>query len=147
MLNSEKLFLQALKYYDVKEVEGIGVNQLIASWISWAMPWVKSEEDIDSRYAWCAIFISKMMNEIDLLPNSTPIIRARKFAEIGTETNTPVRGDIIVLSRGVANGHVALLDQVLPNGKYRLYGGNQQNKVGYNIFNPDRVISKRTLNV
>lgn len=147
MFNSDLLYNQALKYVGTSEVEGIGVNELIKSWVAWAMPWVKNELDIDSRYAWCAIFISKMMSEINLLPNQKPIVAARKFITIGNEIINPKRGDLIILDRGIGKGHIGLFDQVLINGKYRLLGGNQANKVGFNDFNPNRILAKRTLNV
>ena len=48
MTNSEKLYNQALKYLGVTEINGIASNKVIASWVAWAMPWVKNEPDLDS---------------------------------------------------------------------------------------------------
>ena len=146
MLNSDLLYQQALKYVGISEIDGIDTNPIIDDWIKWAMPWVRNEKDLDSRYAWCAIFLSRMLYEINLLPFNEPIIAARKFITVGYEVENPKQGDIIILERGPGKGHIGILDKILPNGKYRLLGGNQQNKVGFNDFDPKRIISKRTVN-
>lgn len=145
MNNSDRLFEQALRYEGVSEINGISTNQVIKSWIAWAMPWVKNEPDLDSRYAWCAIFISKMLDEIGLLPDHKPIVAARKFLDIGVCMDTPKRGDLVILERGLYKGHVTIFNKFLDDGYFEGLGGNQANKVGLNRFPLKRVLGFRSL--
>jgi uncharacterized protein (TIGR02594 family) len=145
MTNSEKLYNQALKYLGVTEINGIASNKIISSWVAWAMPYVKNESDLDSRYAWCAIFISKMMDEIGLLENNKPIVAARKFLDIGTCIDIPKSGDLVILERGLYKGHITIFNKFLENGYFEGLGGNQANKVGLNRYSIKRVLGYRSL--
>lgn len=145
MTNSDRLFEQAMRYFEVSEINGVASNKVISSWIAWAMPWVKLEQDLDSRYAWCAIFISKMMDEIGLLPNHKPIVAARKFLDVGTCIDVPKQGDLVILERGLYKGHVTIFNKFLDNGYFEGLGGNQANKVGLNRFPLKRVLGFRSL--
>ena len=145
MTNSEKLYNQALKYLGVTEINGIASNKVIVSWVAWAMPWVKNEPDLDSRYAWCAIFISKMMDEIGLLPNHRPIVAARKFLDVGTCVDEPKQGDLVILERGLYKGHITIYNKPLEGGYFEGLGGNQANKVGLNKFANNRILGFRSL--
>lgn len=140
MTNQEKIFQEALLYKGVKEVDGIGVNEMIKSWITWAMPWTENEADVDSKYAWCAIFPSRIMFDLRLLPKNKPIIRALDYLKIGKKINEPVKGCFAVLDRGKGKGQVTFFCKFTKDGYFQGFGGNQQNKIGYNEFDVKRVL-------
>jgi uncharacterized protein (TIGR02594 family) len=75
--------------------------------------------------AWCAAFVNAVLATNGL--KGTGSMAARSFLNYGTETNSPQKGDIVVLSRGPdpTKGHVGFFEGFDKNGNVRVLGGNQ----------------------
>lgn len=106
------------------------------------------------RTEWCAAFVNAVL-EIDNIPNLNdqtkyPPLMARSFLYWGERVD-PVdiqRGDVVVFPRGTQGwqGHVGFYTETqVHNGKayWIILGGNQQNKVRYDMFDPARAIGVR----
>jgi len=145
MNNNKEILKEIQKFIGQAEDPGEGSNKWIESLIIEAMPWVKNEKDIDSRYAWCAIFAWKILSNLNLYKGK-PIVRARDFLKLGANLKDPEIGALVVLWRGSRNGakgHVGWVTGIKP-GYIRIVGGNQMNKVGENWFSQERVLEYRT---
>jgi len=133
-------------YYGVSEVEGSQSNAKILKIIKWAMNWVKD----DSKAAWCAIFLSWVINEVNLWNWKTemePIKLARRFDQVGIEVDKPIMGDIVIFWRGKKNGwkgHVGIFIRQEGDLIYTL-GGNQNNQINIRGYSANRVIEYRRL--
>ncbi len=72
---------------------------------------------------------------------------ARSFLHWGTVvTKDDVkRGDIVVFPRGTSEweGHVGFYYGKVQDGRWIILGGNQNNKVQYDLYNPDTVLGVR----
>lgn len=98
------------------------------------------------RIEWCAAFVNSVleMNGIE----GTDSLLARSFLNWGNEVDQPKEGDIVVLPRGRSawQGHVAFFagETTINNVSYYvLLGGNQENKVTYDLFKKSKVLSVR----
>jgi uncharacterized protein (TIGR02594 family) len=76
------------------------------------------------KSAWCAAFINAVLSSQGV--KGTGSNAASSFLNFGTATNTPQKGDIVVLKSGQsASGmHVGLFDSAA-NGRVNVTGGNQ----------------------
>jgi uncharacterized protein (TIGR02594 family) len=84
-----------------------------------------SGQHIDpEKSAWCAAFINAVLSSQGI--TGTGSNAARSFLNFGTATNTPQKGDIVVLrSPGAPSGaHVGLFDSS-QGGRVNVLGGNQ----------------------
>lgn len=100
----------------------------------------------DDETSWCSSFVNWTMEQAGI--RGTDSAAARSWLNWGESVpinSASVRpGDVIVFPRGnnPAQGHVAIVDEVLANGRVRVVGGNQSNGEGQ----PDGVTeSVRTL--
>lgn len=97
--------------------------------------------------AWCAAFVNAVLATNGL--KGTGSMAARSFLNYGTATNSPQKGDIVVLSRGgdASKGHVGFFEGFDKNGNVRVLGGNQgkagQGAVGEATFNRSAVLGYR----
>jgi uncharacterized protein (TIGR02594 family) len=83
---------------------------------------VKSDE-----VPWCAAFVGACLADAGL--PTTNSLMARSYLKYGTELDAPQVGCIAVLKRGQPpSGHVGFVTG-WDNGRIRLLGGNQSNKV------------------
>jgi uncharacterized protein (TIGR02594 family) len=106
------------------------------------------------RTEWCAAFVNAVL-EIDGIPNLNnqtkyPPLMARSFLYWGerVEHADIKRGDIVVFPRGNQGwqGHVGFYVETQTfDGKdyYVILGGNQDNRVQYDLFDPRRAIGIR----
>lgn len=89
--------------------------------------------------AWCAAFVNAMLHTSGI--QGTGSNQARSFLRYGVATNTPRKGDIVVVGRhvGFYEGHVTR------NGRtyVAVLGGNQKNRVQTSYFLASRVSSYR----
>jgi uncharacterized protein (TIGR02594 family) len=92
---------------------------------------------------WCAAFANAVLKEKGI--KGTGSLLARSFLDFGTPTETPQKGDIVVLTRGNKSwqGHVGFFMGFDDNGNVRILGGNQSNRVSVQSYNADRVIGYR----
>ena len=105
------------------------------------------------RTEWCAAFVNAML-ELDGIPGSDSVhdnpLMARSFMYWGTavDRNSVARGDIVVFPRGNTGwqGHVGFYveTQTIDDQEWWvILGGNQDNTVNYQLFDPRRAISIR----
>lgn len=106
------------------------------------------------RTEWCAAFVNAIL-EIDNIPNLNdqtryPPLMARSFLNWGTrvEKTEIQRGDVVVFPRGTQGwqGHVGFyVETQSHNNKsyWVILGGNQDNTVSYQLFDPSRAIGIR----
>ena len=133
-------------YYGVSEVAGSQSNDKILKIIQWAMPWIKD----DSKAAWCAIFLSWIINQVNLHnlePAMPPIKLARHFNQVGIEVEKPIMGDIVIFWRGKKNGwkgHVGIFIRQEGNVIYTL-GGNQNNQINIRGYSANRLLEYRRI--
>ena len=105
------------------------------------------------RTEWCAAFVNAVL-EVDGIPGSESVsdvpLMARSFLYWGdkVERHDIKRGDVVVFPRGNQGwqGHVGFyVETQIHNGKeyWVILGGNQDNQVRYDLYNPNRAISIR----
>lgn len=101
--------------------------------------------DLDPRrIPWCAAFVNKIL-ELTGYTGSDNLM-ARSFLTVGERVRKPVRGDIVVLTRGndPASGHVGFyLGE--EGGNVIVLGGNQQRAVRISQYPKSRVLGYRRL--
>ena len=93
------------------------------------------------RVSWCAAFVGAILHRAGLKPSGS--LMARSYLNWGTSTKKPVRGSIVVFSRGPVLGHVAFFDRDNGDGTIRVLGGNQSNAVSLASFPKSRVLGYR----
>jgi uncharacterized protein (TIGR02594 family) len=102
------------------------------------------------RTEWCAAFVNAVL-EKDGIPNLNnqtqyPPLMARSFIHWGERVlKTEIRrGDVVVFPRGNQGwqGHVGFFVEE-QNGYWVILGGNQDQSVNYQLFDPRRVIAVR----
>lgn len=101
------------------------------------------------RVAWCAAFVNAVLDRTSIPGSDTvsehPLL-ARSFLNWGepVDFGSVQTGDIVVFPRGQAwQGHVGFYVTTLENGEWLILGGNQDNRVGYKVYDPNRVIAIR----
>lgn len=112
--------------------------------------------NIDPRtIEWCAAFVNSILNENNI-PGSESVsqnpLLARSFLDWGDpidhKDEDPIAGDIVIFPRGRSNwqGHVGFfVESVNIDGKeyWRILGGNQNNSVSIQLYDPKRVLGVR----
>ena len=102
------------------------------------------------RTEWCAAFVNAIL-EIDGIPGSESVsdypLTARSFLKWGSPINPQdiQKGDIVVFPRGKSSwqGHVGFYIGRGPEGQWVILGGNQDNQVRYDYYNPKRALGIR----
>lgn len=111
--------------------------------------------DVDPvRTEWCAAFVNSVL-ELEAIPNLNdqtkhPPLMARSFLYWGSSVQREEiqRGDVVIFPRGTQGwqGHVGFyVETQVYKGKevWIILGGNQDNKVRYDRYNPYRSIGIR----
>ena len=102
-------------------------------------------KDLDpSKVAWCAKFVNSVMESTGI--KGTGSLAARSFLKWGTPTNSPQKGDVVVLWRKGRNsqfGHVGFFAGYDSNGNIKILGGNQGDAVSVRTYNRDRLLGFR----
>lgn len=105
------------------------------------------------RVEWCAAFVNAVL-EVDGIPGSASVsdhpLMARSFLAWGEPVLAEEiqRGDVVVFPRGRVSwqGHVGFyVETQTHRGKeyWVILGGNQDNTVNYQLFDPSRAIAVR----
>ena len=105
------------------------------------------------RVEWCAAFVNAVL-ELDGIAGSSSVsdnpLMARSFIDWGSSVDRSLvrRGDVVVFPRGNVSwqGHVGFyVESQTHNGKeyWVILGGNQDNTVNYQLFDPRRAIAVR----
>lgn len=108
----------------------------------WAL---KQLLDIDPRrIPWCAAFVNRIL-EISGFEGTNSLM-ARSFLGIGTRVRAPIRGDIVVLTRGSdpRSGHVGFY-MGEEEGYIRVLGGNQGRAVSIALYPKSKVLGYRRI--
>lgn len=137
----------AVAFSQIGTTEMVGANhdpQVLKYFAEIGHSWVKDDET-----PWCAAFANWVCQMA--VAEKTGKLNARSFLEIGTEVNIEDAkpGDVVVLWRDTptsSKGHVAFFTGWNePKTKVYLFGGNQNNKVGIELFDKVRVLGIRRL--
>jgi uncharacterized protein (TIGR02594 family) len=105
------------------------------------------------RVEWCAAFVNAVL-ELDGIEGSSSVsdnpLMARSFISWGNtvDRSQPRRGDVVVFPRGNVSwqGHVGFyVETQTHKGRdyWVILGGNQDNTVSYQLFDPRRAIAVR----
>lgn len=121
----------------VSETPGPRATARIVEYFRAAGSDVKSDET-----AWCSAFMCWALEKAGL--PSTNNLAARSWLKYGKPATCKV-GAIAILPRGNSpwQGHVTLVDEVLPNGRFVGLGGNQKNKVCRSTYRVSNAIGFR----
>lgn len=131
---------KAFQYLGEKEVEGPGSNRLIITWFrNWGVSWQKD----DSKLAWCSVFMNQVADEAGVELSGK--LNARSWLEIGTPTEEPKPGDIVIYWRSSISswkGHVGIFIREDDTHIWTL-GGNQSNSVNITKYSKSRLLGYR----
>lgn len=116
---------------------------------------IKNLIGIDPRsYEWCAAFVNSILHLHGIAGSESvskhPLL-ARSFLDWGVATDQPQYGDIVILKRGTAGwqGHVGFyIKTINVDGvdKIIVFGGNQNNEIGYDQYPASKLLGFRTFN-
>lgn len=139
----DKLIEIALDEYGVTEIKGKKHNPRI----------IKYAKDIDHSWistdetAWCSIFANWIAMKAGYLKSDK--LNARSWLDIGEETNTPSKGDVVILWRESVDswkGHVGFFIRFSEDCKHiYILGGNQNNKVCIKRYPASRLLGFRVI--
>ena len=94
------------------------------------------------RTEWCAAFVNSVLR-VNEVPGSETVsdnpLMARSFLDWGVAVEEPRLGDIVIFPRGNQGwqGHVGFYIRTVERGGrsyYVILGGNQNNKVSYDLY-------------
>ena len=100
---------------------------------------------------WCAAFVNFVL-EINNVPTLHDInhphpLVARSFLHWGNNINKEdiQRGDLVVFPRENSEwkGHVGFFFDKVEDGRWIILGGNQNNKVTYDLYDPSKALGIR----
>ena len=144
MNNSEKLLLCAIKYLGIKE-SLTGWDETVKKWIYASCDSIGLEKpDDDSKFAWCACFVSNMLHESGIWTNEKHIVSARKFLDVGNNISNPEMGDIVILERGKGFGHIGFYINETES-KVKLLSGNSYDSVSISDYDKKRILGIRKI--
>lgn len=137
MTTREQLFLEAHKYYRLKEIPGTENNPVIMGWArDLGVDWYQGDET-----AWCSLFINWLCWKLDI--ERSGAMDARSWLKVGKEVQTPELGDLVVFWRESPDswkGHVAIWNGEDSHKIYCL-GGNQGNMVQVSPYPIERKLA------
>lgn len=129
----------ALQEYGTTAIVGLQNNpRVVEYYAKTGNSWVHDDET-----AWCAAFVGFCLESAGIA--STKKLNARSYLAWGTDTKTPVLGDIVVfwrISPSSAYGHVAFYIKEKDGYVYTL-GGNQSNQVCISKYPVSTVLGYR----
>ena len=133
----EQLFLEASKYYGLKEIPGEQNNPFILGWFQdIGYSWVQTDET-----AWCSCFINWLAWRLGLERSGK--LDARSWLKVGKEVLNPELGHLVILWRESITswkGHVGLYSGQDEDFIYIL-GGNQSNMVKTSEYPQERLLT------
>jgi len=120
----------------VREIRGRRSNPAILGYAQDAkIDWYKNDDT-----AWCAVFVSAMLERSGLKSRKTAWARA--YGSWGKKLRKPKKGCVAVFTRGKTYGHVGFYVGER-DGKVLVLGGNQSNEVNVSAYPKWRLISYR----
>lgn len=134
-----KWYTVALKYSGTKEIPGKKSNEVISNFFK-----VVISKFLGDDIPWCAAFVGAVLEEAGY--ESTGSLMARSYLKYGRVITDPVRGDIVIISRGNPNGphgHVTFFHSFDSKGNIRGFGGNQSDAVNISTYSINRLLGYR----
>ena len=125
----------------VTEIPGAEHNQRILEYAQEAgFSWYKSDE-----VSWCSVFLNWAAHKIGA--DRSKDARAHSWTTIGKKVDSPLPGDIVLLSsNGTRVYHVGIFNGLSGNGRsVFVLGGNQSNKVSIAPFPLSHVFAYRRI--
>jgi len=120
----------------VAEVPGTADNPRIQEYLRTCFDFGQHDE-----VAWCSAFVNWCLAQAGY--EITHSALARSWCNYGERLDRPRLGAICVFSRGEAwQGHVGFFDSFAA-GQYRILGGNQDDRVCYDIFLASKLVAIR----
>lgn len=133
----------ALSFDGVAEVVGYRHNPTIIGWLKRLGAKKLGAVVNDDETPWCGTFVAEVMDTVGFkLPSI--VVRAASWDKFGQPCGVTY-GAVLRFQRP-GGGHVGFaVGKRKVNGKtqYRVFGGNQSNKVGYTWIEKERLISSR----
>jgi uncharacterized protein (TIGR02594 family) len=130
--------IKAREYIGTTEIVGKKHNpKVVELWAKAKVP----EKVNDDETPWCAAFVSAVLEETGYVSAQTGWARA--YLEWGQPIKDPVKGAVVVFSRGKGFGHVGFVVGKDKNGNLMVLGGNQGNAVNIKPFAVSRVLGYR----
>lgn len=132
----------ANSYIGLTEVAGTRHNPLIVKmWMLIRMSGIKDDET-----PWCAGFVGSCLEEAGI--KSSRSAAALSYLDYGQKLTAPVLGAIAVKKRRnsagkVIGGHVFFVAGRTSDGRILGLGGNQNNRVGIDPFDPSGIVAYR----
>ncbi|CAA0145938.1 TIGR02594 family protein [Tenacibaculum maritimum] len=137
-----KIIKTALTQYGIKEVAGLKDHPQIVNYFTTLG---YDGEKLKDETAWCSAFANWVAKTAGY--EYSKKLHARSWLHIGTSTNNPQLGDIVVLWREKPSswkGHVGFFIKETNRYVY-LLGGNQGNSVSIKAYPKNRVLDYRKL--
>ncbi len=141
---NHKIIETALTQQGVKEIAGKQDNPEVIKYFDVMGFDGKSLHD---ETAWCSAFVNWVA--ITAGYEHTNKLNARSWKEVGTKTEKPQIGDVVIFWRDNPKswkGHVAFFIRETKNWIYVL-GGNQNNQVKISAYPKKRLLEYRRLNL
>lgn len=115
------------KIYDIAAAEiGVSESENADRIIEYEKSTTLPFEMLSEKTAWCSCFVSWVLEKAGC--ESTSNAWATSYLGWGSKIDIPIKGCVVVLSRGAEQGHVAFFSHREGKLIYVL-GGNQGNKV------------------
>ena len=122
-----KILVAALPFFGLAEIKGDKHNPEIIAWAKALSP-ILAAYVVSDEIPWCALFISHVCQVTGLpVPKGYNAVRASGFEAWGTQSPTPMLGDVLVFERP-GGGHVGLYVGEDADA-FHVFGGNQGDKV------------------
>ena len=139
---AESMLRFATQYLGLQEKRGGEDNEVILQMFKdIGHSWVKHDET-----AWCSCFINWVAQHCKC--DNSGKLNARSWLYVGTGTDDPRHGDIVVFWRESPDswkGHVGLFMGYSKEGNIFVLGGNQGNEVCIKTYPIDMLLSFRKL--
>lgn len=143
-----KVLKNALKFNGLREIPGPAHEAIILEMGDYLGGQVAAWHN-DDETAWCGVFAGFILKLSGYTPPSGfDVVRARAYAAWGNapaNPPAPSMGDILVFWRGNPNGKDGHVGFYFGETKthYIVFGGNQDNKVGFTYLKKERLLAAR----
>jgi len=132
-----KWFELAVAEIGTKEAPGYANNPIVQQYYKDA-----GSGQLPDSVPWCAAFVGAMLKRAGVAPSG--FLAARSYLKWGVPIKTPVKGAIVVFSRGTSwQGHVAFFDSYVRTGTIKVVGGNQSDAVNYGNYSLAKLLGYR----
>jgi uncharacterized protein (TIGR02594 family) len=138
------MLVEAIKHYGILELVGKGSNPNITRWAKevGVQSWY-TDDDIP----WCGLFVGVVAKRCGYAFPASKLLSARQWLNWGEPVTKgrEMLWDVLVFSRpggGASGGHVGYYAGETDT-HFRVFGGNQSNKVGFAWIEKSRLLGAR----